>query len=196
MCPFNKNLQQMSKWIWAACTGNQTTLLHSTTGEAELVNVGLEWQDMKYCWSSLSRNKKIMKCTCREMKKLCAIPNIELKWFDRSSSLIPSSHLFLYRATGFWSKAGGLWTMTSPSMPISTWRMASLSKSSSALVSALLLSVPVCFHPSLDSLSVCFSQVCWFSPWYLTPSVYWECCRSVEMMFPHFVCAAHKIKVG
>lgn len=52
-----------------------------------------------------------------------------------NSSLIPSTYpscLSPYRATGFWSKAGGSWTMTSPSMPISTWRMASLSKSSTA----------------------------------------------------------------
>lgn len=40
-----------------------------------------------------------------------------------------SFHLFLSRATGFWSKVGGLWMMTSPSMLISIWRMASLSKS-------------------------------------------------------------------
>lgn len=38
--------------------------------------------------------------------------------------------------------------MTSPSMPTSTWRMASLSKSSAVLLSALLLFTPVCFHPS------------------------------------------------
>lgn len=38
--------------------------------------------------------------------------------------------------------------MTSPSMPISTWRMASLSKSSTVLLSAVLVFTPICGHPS------------------------------------------------
>lgn len=41
--------------------------------------------------------------------------------------------------------------MTSPSMLISTWRMASLSKSFAVLLSALLLFIPIGFHPPTRS---------------------------------------------
>lgn len=78
-----------------------------------------------------------------------------------SPLLIPEPPLWhsLNRATGFWSKAAGSWTMTSPSMLISTWRMASLSKSplaSSALNSQL--SFAVVYSKSRDLFCLQFPQ--------------------------------------
>lgn len=79
-----------------------------------------------------------------------------------SPLLIPEPPLWhsLNRATGFWSKAGGSWTMTSPSMLISTWRMASLSKSPLASSAALnsQLSFAVVYSKSRDLFCLQFPQ--------------------------------------
>lgn len=53
-------------------------------------------------------------------------------WLEESLSSDESS-LLLYRATVSWSKGGRSWTMTSPSVRTSTWRMESSSEFSTCL---------------------------------------------------------------
>lgn len=119
-------------------------LVSSGWKKEEMILLKMNKKPLSNKWSAFGRSSSNEACliaylTMFQVKVgLCWTENCIKSWKCICPLPPPPPHPFLYRATGFWSKEGGSWMMTSPSMPISTWRMASLSESSSVLLSAFI----------------------------------------------------------